>query len=92
MRVQAEVSLYPLRTGKLSEPISAFCRSLDQEGLSIESGPMSTRISGECGDIFTALQRAFSETAQDYQTVLLVKMSNACPDRCTGETEGSSLS
>jgi len=80
MRVEVEVSLYPLRTEKLSEPINAFCRVLIQRGLDIESGPMSTRISGRSNEVFDALRDAFSEVAQHDQVVLAMRMSNACPD------------
>ena len=80
MRVQVEVSLYPLRTEKLSEPINAFCRTLIQRGLDVESGPMSTHVSGKSSEVFDALRQAFNEVAQDYQVVLAMRMSNACPD------------
>lgn len=82
MRVQAEISLYPLRTEELSEPIEAFCRSLADNGLSVESGPMSTHISGEFRNVFRAVQRAFERAARHHQVVLSIKLSNACPDEC----------
>lgn len=85
MKVQAEISLYPLRTENLSEPIGAFCRALLQNGLEVDSGPMSTRISGEAKDVFGAIERAFEKTARDHQVVLSVKLSNACPDECKSE-------
>lgn len=80
MRVQAEVSLYPLRTEDLSEPINTFCQSLSQNDLTVEPGPMSTRLCGGSSEIFRALHDAFTEVASDYQVALTVKLSNACPN------------
>jgi len=90
MRVQAEISLYPLRTEELSEPIDRFCQALLDSGLEVESGPMSTRICGECEDVLEALQHAFTGVAQKYQVVLTVKLSNAClNDPTHGKREAS---
>ena len=80
MRIQAEVSLYPLRTNELLKPIDTFCQSLAGAGLEVNAGPMSTRISGELRDVFDAIQRAFMEAAERYQVVLTLKVSNACPN------------
>ena len=79
MTVQAEISLYPLRREHLSGPIEAFCRSLVRDGMELDYGPMSTRVSGEAGDVFRGIERAFMETARDCEVVLIVKVSNACP-------------
>jgi len=80
MRVQAEISLYPLRTEELSKPINTFCGSLTDAGLTVDSGPMSTRLFGESAEVFGAIQRAFEKTARDYQLILNLRLSNACPD------------
>jgi len=79
MKIQAEVSVYPLRTEELSGSIDAFCRSLTDDGLELVLGPMSTRVSGESEQVFNALKRAFDRTARHCQVVLNVKLSNACP-------------
>lgn len=79
MRVQAEVSLYPLRTSRLSEPLETFCRALLREGIDIESGTMSTRIAGECEDVFAGIQEGFKLTAGEHEVVMVLKVSNACP-------------
>jgi len=54
MKIQAEMSLYPLRTLTLAEPIERFVRHLRQSNLEVEMGTMSSRISGECKDLFHA--------------------------------------
>jgi len=79
MIVQAEISLYPLRTEKLSKPIEAFCRSLAEAGLKIKPGSMSSSILGESAVIFPALQQAFEHVAEQNEVVMTVKISNACP-------------
>jgi len=79
MNVQAEVSLYPLRTPTLMESIDGFAGYLRRAGLDVEIGPMSSRISGRCQDLFRALGQAFEDAAHGGDTVLTVKVSNACP-------------
>jgi uncharacterized protein YqgV (UPF0045/DUF77 family) len=78
MNVQAEVSLYPLRTGDLGPPILAFCEALGRSGLEVRSGLMSTRVSGELDALFAGLRQAFARVAESHDLVLTVKMSNGC--------------
>ncbi len=80
MKLQAEVSLYPLRTNELSSPIDAFYNSMSRTGVTLAPGRMSTLIRGDSAQVFEAIQRAFSEVAEKYQVVLIVKLSNACPE------------
>ena len=79
MKVRAEISLYPLKTTELSSPIDEFCRILQAQGLEVQIGPMSSSISGECKDLFEAVQEAFEQLAGKYQVVMTAKISNACP-------------
>ena len=79
MNVQAEVSLYPLRKPTLMESIDGFVEHLDRANLNVEIGPMSSRIRGQCSELFRALGEAFEEIARDTDAVLIVKLSNACP-------------
>lgn len=81
MRVQAEVSLYPLRTGKLSGPVEEFCRVLRSHGLRVETSSMSTFVAGESKGLFGALREGFEVLAQRNEIVIDCKISNACPDR-----------
>jgi len=78
MKLQAEVSLYPLRTKGLSSPINAFYTSMARTGVTLDPGRMSTLVSGDSAQVFAAIQRAFSEVAEKQQLVLVVKVSNAC--------------
>jgi uncharacterized protein YqgV (UPF0045/DUF77 family) len=79
VKVQAEVSLYPLRTLSLSEAITEFLGHVRRPGLSVEVTPMSTRVEGESGTLFEALRDAFDAVAGGGDVVLTVTMSNACP-------------
>ena len=80
MKVQAEVSLYPLRQDDLTEPIQQFVESLKNENLNVKTGPMSSVISGDNKIVFQSLQKAFEQAAQKYEVVLTAKISNACPE------------
>jgi len=80
MKVQAEVSLYPLRQDDLAKPIQQFVESLENNNLKVKTGSMSSVISGEESIVFQSLQKAFEQAAQKYEIVLSVKISNACPE------------
>ena len=80
MKIQAEISLYPLRQNDLTEPIQQFIESLKSNDLNVKTGSMSSVISGEGSIVFQSLQKAFEETAKKYEVVLNAKISNACPE------------
>jgi uncharacterized protein YqgV (UPF0045/DUF77 family) len=80
MKVQAEISLYPLRQNELTKPIQQFIGLLENNKLKIEPGPMSTLITGEESVVFEKLQKSFGQLAEKYQIVMTVKISNACPE------------
>jgi uncharacterized protein YqgV (UPF0045/DUF77 family) len=78
MKVQAEVSIYPLRTKSLSEPIEEFCKILCAHDLETKTTSMSTFIKGESRDLFKACDEAFKKLTKKYQIVMNMKVSNAC--------------
>jgi uncharacterized protein YqgV (UPF0045/DUF77 family) len=80
MKVQAEVSLYPLRQDELTKPIRQFIKSLESNELKVELGSMSTLITGAEPVVFKSLQKAFQKVAKRYEIVLTAKISNACPE------------
>ena len=80
MKIQAEVSLYPLRQNDLTKPIQQFVESLKNRNLNVKTGSMSSVISGDSKIVFQSLQKAFEQTAQKYEVVLTAKISNACPE------------
>ena len=79
MNVQAEVSLYPLRTREIGEAIDSFVNGLERAGLTVRKGNMSTTLSGDGDVVFAAVARAFTAAADGGQVVLVMKVSNACP-------------
>ena len=79
MRVQAEISLYLLRTQHLSEPIERFVETLRQHDVRVSMGAMSTCVQGGNAAVFAALEEAFAQIAEEHQAALIVKLSNACP-------------
>jgi len=80
MKVQAEVSLYPLRQDDLIVPIQQFIESLESNDLKVKTGSMSSVISGEESIVFQSLQKAFAQIGKKYDVVLTAKISNACPE------------
>jgi len=80
MKVQAEISIYSLRTQTLSEPVEEFCRILRAHDLEIKTTAMSTFIRGESRDLFKACDEAFEQLAKKYEVVINMKISNACPE------------
>ena len=80
MKVQVEISLYPLHCSDLTEPIQQFAELLKANDLKVEIGPMSTFISGDSQVVFENLKRAFETLAVEYQVVMTAKISNACPE------------
>ncbi|MFH1613573.1 MAG: YkoF family thiamine/hydroxymethylpyrimidine-binding protein [Planctomycetota bacterium] len=80
MKVQAEVSLYPLRQNDLTKPIKQFVESLKNDNLNVKTGSMSSIISGDSKIVFQSLQKAFERAAHKYEVVLTAKISNACPE------------
>jgi uncharacterized protein YqgV (UPF0045/DUF77 family) len=83
MKVQAEISLYPLRQNELTKPIQQFIELLGDDKLQVKTGPMSTLVIGEEPVVFENLQKAFGRIAQRCEVVLAVKISNACPEVST---------
>ena len=79
MKVQAEISLYPLHCSDLTEPIRQFVELLENNKLRVEIGPMSTLVTGDCQVVFENLKKAFGRLAEEYKVVMTAKISNACP-------------
>jgi len=86
MNVQAEVSLYPLQIQGFGKTIDSFVDDLGRAGLTVRKGNMSTMLSGNVGEVFAAIGRAFTTVADSGQVVLVLKVSNACPS--DGAMEG----
>ena len=79
MTIQAEVSVYPLRTTRMAPGIERFVEQLRRKNVTVHVGEMSTALSGEVGDVFAAVGDAFARAADAADIVLVLKASNACP-------------
>ena len=79
MKVQAEISLYPLRCSDLTEPIRQFIELLETDKLKVETGPISTLVTGDSQVVFENLKKAFERLAEKYKVVMTAKISNTCP-------------
>ena len=79
MKIQVQVSIYPLKTKSLSEPIDEFCRILKDKGLKVQTRTMDSFIIGESDAVFKSAQEAFEQIAEKYDVVMDFKISNACP-------------
>ena len=79
MYIQAELSLYALRTRDLSTPIDLFSKIFEGQEVRVISGPMSTLVGGESSLVLKLIEEAFEAVSQNYEIVLTAKVSNACP-------------
>ncbi len=79
MNIQAEVSIYPLRTKTLTESINLFCEILKSKGLKVNTASMSSIIQGDSEVLFDACKDAFDQLAKKYDVIMNMKISNACP-------------
>ena len=79
MKVQAEISLYPLRIANLSQTIERFLGHMEAADVTVQPGNMSTLVEGNADAVFSAVRAAFETVAEDHQVVLAMKVSNACP-------------
>ena len=79
MKVQAQISIYPLKTKSLSEPIEEFCRILKNKGLKVQTRTMDSFVVGGSDAIFESVREAFEQIAKKYDVAMDFKISNACP-------------
>lgn len=79
MYIQAELSLYALRTNDLSTSIDLFSKVFEGHEVRVISGAMSTIVGGERSLVMKLIQEAFEAASQEYEVVLTAKISNACP-------------
>ena len=78
--VTAQVSLYPLRQASIGPTIRQAIHILERHGLKTRLGEMSTLVWGEEEAIFAALHEAFHQTAASGEAVMVIMLSNACPE------------
>lgn len=81
MKIQAELSLYPLKTDSLENAIKRFIGGLSQSGISVVPGEMSTLVAGESEEVFRMVSQCFATACMTEEVVLVAKFSNACPTK-----------
>ena len=92
MKIQAELSLYPLKTDLIEDGVRNFIKELSQSGVSVVPGHMSTLVAGESEDVFRVVGECFEKACRADKNVLVVKFSNACPEKTVGKEDGITTS
>ena len=87
MKIQAELSLYPLKTDSLENTIRRFIEELSQPGISITPSTMSTSLAGESDEVFRVISQCFARACTTEEVVLVAKFSNACPTKSEFDRE-----
>ena len=78
--ITAQVSLYPLRQVSIGPSIREALRVFREHGLETRMAEMSTLVWGEEQVIFAALHEAFQQAAAQGDAVMVITLSNACPE------------
>ena len=91
MRIQAEVSVYPLKEQHLSEPIALLRSTLARYRLATKTGTMIAEVAGDSKDVFRGLRDAFERLAEQHDIVLVCKVSNCCAVSASGGREDEIL-
>ena len=92
MKIQAELSLYPLKTDLIEKVVRNFIKELSKSGVSVVPGQMSTLVAGENEEVFRVVGECFEKVCRTEKVVLVVKFSNACPEKMTGKEDGITTS
>jgi uncharacterized protein YqgV (UPF0045/DUF77 family) len=77
--IACQFSLYPLGVESLGPLIDKALAALRARGLDVQTGPMSTMVTGETAAVFEGLQRAFEAAGGEGHVVMTITVSNACP-------------
>jgi uncharacterized protein YqgV (UPF0045/DUF77 family) len=77
MKVQAELSLYPLIQQDVVSVVDDYIEHLKEHDVEVEVGEMSTHIIGESENVFNAVRSAYEEVSIDKKCILIAKFSNA---------------
>jgi uncharacterized protein YqgV (UPF0045/DUF77 family) len=78
-KTAAQVSLYPLRSARVSPGVEQALRVFRARGLSVRPGYMSTLVTGDNEEVFKSLKELFDQAARQGDVVMVVTLSNACP-------------
>jgi len=87
MKIQADLSLYPLKTDLTENAVRNFIKELSESGVSVVPGQMSTLVAGESEEVFRVVGECFEKACRTDRIVLVVKFSNACPEKAMGKED-----
>lgn len=73
----AEVSIYPQKTTNASQIITSAVRTLAQEKVSYKVGSISTHIDGNDDQVWTGIQKVFTEAQNAGEVSMVVTISNS---------------
>ncbi len=79
MFLSAQISLYPLRQSHLSPAIGNAVNILEEHGLEVSPGVMSSVASGDDEVLFAAIKEIFQKSSEQGDVVMVVTLSNTCP-------------
>ncbi len=77
MIITIEISYYPL-SGDITEPINSFVDKLKSDDIKVETGIMSSIITGEYDKVMKILNNSMKELMDKYPSVFNIKISNSC--------------
>ena len=88
MKIQAELSLYPLKTDLIENAVRNFIKELSKSGVSVVPGQMSTLVAGESEEVFRVVGECFEKACRTDKIVLVVKFSNDCHEKAVVKEDG----
>ena len=77
MYVSVEISYYPL-VGRFDVPIKKFLTQISKTSVEVETGTMSTIVSGDYAEIMQLLTVTMGDLMLEYPSVFTIKISNTC--------------
>ncbi|MCL7453292.1 MAG: thiamine-binding protein [Anaerolineae bacterium] len=77
--IAAQISIYPLRQPSLAPAIDTVLQVLQEHGLDVQPGAMSSLVTGDDEAIFAGLREAFVRATEQGEVVMVIAVSNACP-------------
>lgn len=78
MIISVEISYYPLSEA-YSKAVDDFIGEVSKRNVTVETGKMSSVISGEYKEVMAVLTETIGEFMQKYPSVFNIKISNYCP-------------
>jgi uncharacterized protein YqgV (UPF0045/DUF77 family) len=78
MNVTVEISFYPL-IADFETAVQALLELLTEKpGITVETGMMSTLVSGKYDEVMALLSRSMKQLMSEYPSVFNIKIANAC--------------